>query len=366
MTIAQQMEATGNRSTGFDYMRLILALMVMVRHAFDISYTRPVADRMWPIWSAPATALILPMFFALSGFLVAGSLRRSPTLVVFGGLRIIRIMPALAVEVLLSAMILGPIVTTASLGDYVSSPLFRLYLLNVIGDIHYHLPGVFLSNPMPGIVNGQLWTVPWELACYVTLVGLAAFGVVRRRFVFLGLIGLGCMAAMAFQAWRGIGPIIGAYGVHSPVLLLSFLSGVAIHAFRDRLPWGPRLIVVLVVVGWSLLEIPGGQFVAPLPVAYLTVALGLTNPPKLAILRGADYSYGIFLYGFAIQQTVAWLGPWTHRGWINLAISVPVATLVAAASWTFVEEPALALRRILPRIRIWPLRRADAVDSAKS
>src|ERR1700761_7226647 len=125
-------------------------------------------------------AFLLPMFFALSGFLVAGGHERSNTLITFFGLRIFRIMPALTVEVLLSALILGPLLTTVTRTDYFVNPEFWSYFLNVIGGIHYYLSGVFLANPVT-VVNGQLWTVRWELVCYIVLAVLAIAGIFQRR-----------------------------------------------------------------------------------------------------------------------------------------------------------------------------------------
>ena len=133
----------------------------------------------------PVLTSFVPMFFALSGFLVAGSLERSKTLGVFLGLRALRIAPALVCEVLLSALILGPALTLLPLHDYFSDPQFYQYFLNIFGDIHYQLPGLFLSNPLPQTVNGQLWTVPFELGCYIFLTALAILGVFRNRKLLL-------------------------------------------------------------------------------------------------------------------------------------------------------------------------------------
>ena len=104
------------------------------------------------------------MFFALSGFLVASSLERCKTLFTFLGLRAIRILPALAVEIFISALIIGPLFTTEPAKAYFAAPEFHDYFLNILGDIHYHLPGVFAANPSDA-VNGQLWTVPYEMIC---------------------------------------------------------------------------------------------------------------------------------------------------------------------------------------------------------
>lgn len=69
-------------------------------------------------------------------------------------------------ETLLSALILGPVVTSLTLGAYFSNPEFFRYFGNMIGWVYYFLPGVFLDNPLPRTVNGQLWTLQPEFWCY--------------------------------------------------------------------------------------------------------------------------------------------------------------------------------------------------------
>jgi Acyltransferase family len=111
-TLASRLVETKNRPSGFDYMRLILALGVIWSHSRLLTNDWGNISPFFAHISAPFIAFLLPMFFALSGFLVAGSLERSNTLVTFLGLRVFRIMPALTVEVLLSALVLGPMLTT--------------------------------------------------------------------------------------------------------------------------------------------------------------------------------------------------------------------------------------------------------------
>jgi peptidoglycan/LPS O-acetylase OafA/YrhL len=111
-TLATRLAETKNRPSGFDYMRLILALGVIWSHSRLLTNDWGNISPLFAHISEPFVAFLLPMFFALSGFLVAGSLERSDTLVTFLGLRVFRIMPALTVEVLLSALVLGPLLTT--------------------------------------------------------------------------------------------------------------------------------------------------------------------------------------------------------------------------------------------------------------
>jgi len=103
-TLADRLTLTQNRPAGFDWMRVILACGVVGFHTIVVSYGR-VIERLYtttPINRLPVAAL-LGMFFVLSGFLVASSLERCRTLVSFAGLRIMRIFPALVVEVMISA-----------------------------------------------------------------------------------------------------------------------------------------------------------------------------------------------------------------------------------------------------------------------
>jgi hypothetical protein len=91
-TLATRLTETKNRPSGFDYMRLILALGVIWSHSRLLTNDWGNISPFFAHISAPFIAFLLPMFFALSGFLVAGSLERSNTLVTFLGLRVFRIM----------------------------------------------------------------------------------------------------------------------------------------------------------------------------------------------------------------------------------------------------------------------------------
>src|SRR5690348_10328912 len=137
-SLASRLNVTQNRPSGFDYMRLALSLGVICSHSAFLTGDQDSFLASTPIFAS----FILPMFFSLSGFLVAGSLERSKTLIAFIGLRAFRIMPALTVEVLLSAFLLGPFLTTLSIANYVTDAQLASYFLNILGDIHYQLPGV--------------------------------------------------------------------------------------------------------------------------------------------------------------------------------------------------------------------------------
>jgi len=352
-SMEERLAATQGRPSGFDYMRVVLALGVIGWHSKLTSYGEGGAYN----WIAdvallPLAIFILPMFFSLSGFLVAGSLERSKTFLTFLGLRVLRIVPALAVEVLLSALILGPLLTTLPLRAYLADPEFHAYLLNIVGDIHYLLPGVFVSNPFP-LVNGQLWTVPYELACYVALTILALTGIFQQRWwLFLSLMAF-YAAQIGNAVLRTNDQMKGAGG---STLVMSFIAGLVIYRYRDKVPWSGRLFLLALAASVALIVVPNGVRFSALPIAYVTMYLGLQNPPRNKIGLSGDYSYGLFLYGFPVQQAIMSINPALRHWYWNLLFAVPCAIVVAVGSWWLVERPALARRKKLRQLEEWYLK----------
>jgi peptidoglycan/LPS O-acetylase OafA/YrhL len=351
-SLEARLQATHWRPAGFDYMRLALALGVICWHSSLTSYGGSVHSWLADLVLFPLAIFILPMFFSLSGFLVAGSLERSKTFLTFLGLRVLRIMPALAVEVLLSALILGPLLTTLPLREYLGDPQFHAYFLNIVGDIHYLLPGVFVSNPFP-LVNGQLWTVPYELACYVALTVLALTGIFQQRWwLFLSL--------MAFYAAQVGNTILRTNdqmkGAGGSTLVMSFVAGLVLYRYRDRIPWSLRLFLLAGAVSVALIFVPNGVRFSALPIAYVTMYLGLRDPPRNKIVLSGDYSYGLYLYGFPVQQALMALSPALRHWYLNLLLAIPCAIVVATGSWWLVERPALAQRKRLKQLEEWYLR----------
>ena len=351
-TVQDKMTEYRNRSTGFDYLRLSLALGVSLWHAFYLCYGPAAAD-------SPARLLVitvLPMFFTLSGFLVSGSLVRARTIHEFALLRAMRIVPALFVEVCLSAIILGGLFTTLSKGDYYSSPGFFAYFRNIYGDIHFTLPGVFKSNPVP-VVNGSLWTIPFELECYLAIALLWLTGIIRHRMALLALTVAVHLIIPARGLWSGH---FLHYDTKLPgrMLVVAFLYGVILYFFREKIVLRGWMFVVAAVATFGMAGFDYTSYLIVVPAAYMVVYLGLTNPPKVPIVMNGDYSYGIYLYSGPFQGAVAALFP-THRQWyVDLAGAVVPTAIMAAFSWHLVELPITRRRRALIA---WSDRRVEQI-----
>lgn len=350
------MTDTKGRTTGFDYLRIILACGVILIHSTAVVHaithhvvsTATDAAHSYPPFRQPILWMIVPSFFALSGFLVAGSLMRSKTVLEFIMLRGLRIVPALCVETILAAFILGPLVTEFPLRAYFTNSEFFSYPLNIIGDIHYYLPGVFLNNPWPATVNAQLWTIPAELLCYLTFLLAGIFGLASNKRAMLVLTAVAVFGLLLLMLLRVHMPTNwsdGSGNVSKETLVLAFLAGVTIYSYRDYIPLNFPLFCISAIAGYAFLWNGNLQYLATIPIAYLTVYLGLTNFPKTVINATGDYSYGVYLYGFPVQQTISYAFPHYRIAWLNFSVSLAISLLFAAASWHFIDSRVLAHRK---------------------
>lgn len=336
LTIGQMLSAAKGFPSGFDYLRFSLAVSVVLWHSVCVSYGLAAEGPFWTGWPRPFIFAILPLFFGMGGFLVTASLQRN-SIPAFLALRAARIYPALGCDVLVAALILGPLVTSYSLTEYFSHPQFWTYLLNMLGYIHFELPGVFHTNPAGSAVNNQLWTIPYEFVSYGAIAALAMVGAIRRRGWLLVIVSL-LTAYATYKDFAQLGPGDGPPGRY---LVLACLWGTVLYLWRDKIPHSPAAIALAVGAAFTTLQFPGTTCLSALPVVYIAVWLGTFNPPKMFPVAGTDFSYGIYVYGYPIQQTIAYLLPDQRVWYVNASLGVLFALLAAYLSWHLVEAPVL-------------------------
>lgn len=321
-------------TTGFDYLRIGLSLGVLIVHCIWLA--DPNGWRfIWSSWPGGVERSILPAFFILSGFLVLGSLYRN-NIPQFVALRLVRLLPALAVEITLTAFIVGLAFTTLPVGEYLRSSEFHAYFLNLLGDIHYTLPGVFHG----ALLNVQLWTIPYELECYIMILALAVLGFFQRRKFFIALL-LACTVAATILSYRNGWPTLQSV-VSGRVLVFGFLYGCAIYLFRDDVPYNKYVFLVACVATYILFSVPHATFLGLIPLSYATVYFGTLKLPHIPF---GDLSYGVFLFHFPVAVVVFHLAH-QHIMWEALAAIVLLITgIFAYGSWVLVERPMLMRKR---------------------
>jgi peptidoglycan/LPS O-acetylase OafA/YrhL len=390
-TLQTTLESHKGVGPGFDLLRIGLAVAIFYGHAkyvagssvgpavvadalvqkgFDIE-TAGAAAFDWSFWGSFKRVYhlaLVPMFFALSGFLVAGSALRARALKPFLAFRALRIFPALSVEVILSAVLLGPMFTTLALSQYFTDPGFFRYFGNIFGFVDMFLPRVFAANPVPSIVNINLWTLPAEFYCYLLTASLIVTGLFFRRAASTLLVAAVTAAFLVASYTNQYGVTLRSL-YDTPVVVYYFFVGSLFYHWQHRIPFGWAFFATASTAAAVALAFPQAVFVAPIFLTYATVFLGAVSWPKLPLIQKGDYSYGVYLYGFPISQALIAVIP-VLRGHENLfALLAGLLTITfAVVSWHLIEKPTLSLKRHFSKKSISqsPDKRADiAAVSAK-
>ena len=302
----------------------------------------------------PMGLLGVYIFFAISGYLVAQSWSRDPHVLRFMAKRALRIFPGLVVCTLLSVLVLGPLLTSLDANAYWQNEHTLGYLSNIALYISYHLPGVFANNAWPHAVNGSLWSLPVEFFMYLllALIGLvgalvqAALNIQRATAWLVGGMSLLFIALAALWALPTQEAMV-VYRTdlrHIPMCGVYFMVGASLYCFQ----WEKHFTlsnVLLALVAWLSLSHRTQWFAMAswLVLPFVVMAFGLARHPWIGRMHTRDYSYGIYIYAFPVQQTVASFWPQMPLPAYLLSTFV-ITVALAATSWHFVEKPALKLK----------------------
>ena len=339
-TIQDKLVEARYRPSGFQYLRIILAVYIIAAHT-DLICDRTHGEGFISAVLTLGANIRVPAFFIFSGFLVAASLERSPSLLDFAAKRALRITPPLAVMIFITALVIGPIYTNYSLIDYFYSTDFWRYLLNIIGLMEKDLPGVFATNPDPYDIAGHLWIIQVEIACYALLAILYRTGLYHRA-EFMITFGVCVYLVQIANTFLRDAQI---HGATPSTAAMCFMTGAIFFRLRRKIAYSRVLLVLsLLGVGGLLIAPAGIRFIA-LPLTFVTVYFGIYNFPKYWFFPITQYSYGIFLYGLPIQQVLVATDPFFERMLPNFLVATLLAICSGYLSWHLIEKPLLSPRR---------------------
>jgi peptidoglycan/LPS O-acetylase OafA/YrhL len=372
-------ENYSGRDNGIGLLRLLLAIGVVLSHAKPLGFAQK--DLGYYLFSKQTNVGTLSVygFFVLSGLLITRSARRT-SIGRYAWHRVLRIMPALWVCLLVTALVVGPLVALREHGDldgYWNGPAGPVQYLTAnwwTGIRQYGIHDLLVETTPWGragngsVFDGALWSLAYEMSCYV-MIGILAFTAVlnrARRFVLV--LALGLYAVILRDYWTlksttagplsahydNVGlPLIGGLDLRWVVYLgFLFLVGAGVELYRERIPIHDGLGLAAAAVFLLTLKF-GGFFLIGFPAyAYLLIWLAIRLPRRVHwVGRKNDYSYGIYIYGFLGQQIFASLG-WSRWGYLPfVAMSLAAAFAAAYASWHLVEKHALSLKGWSPRRR---------------
>ncbi len=348
------------RDNNLTLLRAVAAIAVLVSHSYVLTTGSPASEplRTW-IGMTPGS-IAVDVFFVLSGFLVTASICKSRDVLDFAIARCLRIFPALLIVLLITIFVVGPIITTVPLSQYFSRTTLAYFLkcATLVLGVSYELPGMFGGNPYPRAVNGSLWTMPWEIRSYVVLVcvwWLSTFikkGSGRAFLAFVALIACSLFGLLQYLHWKN------APSVHSAMPLLMFALGAVAWQTRTKISLSWRGFAVALVLMGATAGISVNALYVAYPVAMAYAVMFLAFVPGGVVRqynRMGDYSYGLYLYAFPIQQLLAMAWPGITVGQM-IGSSLACTLLFAVLSWHVVEERALAMKaRVVAYLRAyWP------------
>lgn len=339
-----RLEEAGNL---FTPLRMLFALIVLYSHALMIVLGKPF-DSEWAQFADFAAHRGLDGFFILSGYMLTASVMRSGNLRHYTIARALRILPGLIVVTLLLWLVAGPLLTSFSPGDYWGQAQTWAFPLLVIGqaDPLAGLPGLFEASPVGHAANGPLWTIRYELLCYLGLGFLVALGLFRTRLMVFIWTAAAILAAIAYTMFGYSGPGDATVGAMMR-FGLAFMVGAAFFAGRDQVPLAPGYVILAIAAALASSGTALFPVMLQFATAWTVLALGYVRFParlhdRLTALP--DLSYGIYILHWPIGMVALSLLPGLSTTAL-FAIMLPTAIAAAWAMRRLVEDPAEKLKR---------------------
>ena len=340
------------KTNNFDFIRLLFAIFVIITHSYPLS-----GDKGWD-WLGEITNGNLQFsyigvkgFFVISGYLIFQSLLRSRNWVDYFWKRILRLFPGLFV-VLVLTILLAPLLYESPVFYLDNRKVYTYVIRNItLFQLQYSIPGVFDKNIYGSAINGSLWTICYEFALYVLLSFLLYF---RSQKKLLGLFLL--LFYAAFFVYHVLISIFFPFhffdlsSSHLSELGLFFLGGSFLAFFNFRA--FPYLDTILILSGVLIFcsEVLGqDSFIFRIllwPV--FIIGIGEQVTPVLSKIgsRVGDLSYGIYIYGFPIQQTL--MHYFKFNALELMLVSLPISMLFGYWSWHVIEKKILCYKNIDP------------------
>ncbi|MCU0442980.1 MAG: acyltransferase [Bacteroidia bacterium] len=341
-----------NRVNNFDFLRLVFAIFVIVSHSYPLTGSLK-CDWLCELSNGQIILSYVGVkgFFVLSGYLIYQSMERSKSVFDYFFKRFLRLFPALFVMLILTLTVLVPIAYQGNANFY-SDPSYWSYFWKnlLLYPTQYFIDGVFENNPHPNIVNGSLWTIAYEFTMYVCI---ALFLGIRQRNVFTKWLVtiLVCVLIILQMLVPQLAQKVSFGSYLDSALMIDlgtfFLIGSTLAAHQiERLTykwiWICIFLLLIAICIYSNVFMVFRYFILPLPI--LLFGLSATRYLKSIGEYVGDLSYGIYIYGFPIQQLVVYyLNP--IQPIVLTFIGLLITGIVSYCSWHWIEAPALKLKR---------------------
>jgi peptidoglycan/LPS O-acetylase OafA/YrhL len=284
--------------------------------------------------------------------------------------RFLRIFPGFWVCLLVTAFVLAPALyyvredTLAGFWDLMPSPV-RYVTSNFWTSMAQYGIGDLLTNTPYGqlvhrsVFDGSLWSLRYEMLCYVLVLVLMVVGATRRRTGLL-LVAFGVLVGLMLQDWIahdrfGVGevhlqrvvlPVVGDINLALMVPLAAvFLLGGLAACRPQHFVVDARLAALAALVAVGTMRYGGFDVFGVLAFAYVVLWMATLRTPRLKEIGvRQDWSYGVYIYAFPIQMCLAQIGVQKLGYVVYLIASVGLSLVAGFVSWHLVEKRAMKLK----------------------
>jgi peptidoglycan/LPS O-acetylase OafA/YrhL len=372
-TIATSFQA---RRNSLNFLRLVLAAAVVFSHAISLGSFGSEAV----LGKTTLGTMAVYGFFGLSGYLIASSASRHHV-GRYLWQRFLRIFPGFWVCLVVTAAFFGTVTWYHMNPALARHCGVSCYVHEPGGPVGYVFHNLWLSVDQPTIAhtlplgyfrpvwNGSLWTLTFEFLCYLLLAVLSLVGLLRHRAAVLSLAVAVWLAEIIITSVPAFTHNFSTAHNWDVMKMLTFvpifLGGSLLYLYRDKIPDSGLLAwacTFLVLVG---LVLPVGEsqptftltsmdLVAPF-LTYPLLWLGIHLPLHKVGARN-DYSYGVYIYAYPVQQLLLVWGVARWGYWPYALTSIAAVVPFAVASWWVIEKHALKLKGVQLPVKLgWGL-----------
>ena len=330
-------------ANNFDFLRFISSIFVLLSHSYsligkdDAELLMLASNHTYHF-----SSLGLICFFVISGYLVSQSLFSSPSVLNYAWKRFLRIVPGLCGVILFSMFVIGPAFTAYSIPDYFLSLNTYTYFRNILFILPYQweLPGLFINNPEKS-VNGSLWTLTLEGRLYILLALFYLLYLFRRKLILTVVFFL----LVILSPWFSL--FFGATSPFAFYFALYFFAGVVAALYKEKIRYNKWLFLLslsIIILRCFSDAVNPLLFIA---FPYLILFVAQLRSRLNHFGHYGDFSYGMFLYGFPIQQSIIQFTNGTIAIGEMIVLSIILTLPFAILSWKWIESRALKLKQLV-------------------
>lgn len=351
----KQITQLHNFKNNYDFIRFLAASFVIITHAYALKGIEDGNDFLGQLIGAryPFSFFGVRIFFLISGYLILQSFERKKSYLDYLWKRFLRIIPGLFVLVLFMIFIFGPIFSVYTIKDYfTNTQTYQMMRSVTIYRLNGVLPGVFFENNQAQLL-GSLWTLPYEFSMYIGVMILGAIKLLDKRSFNLVVWMFSIVICVFYPTY--FESIISSWYI--PFFRLKiwyviefscfFLGGMLAHQFREKIRFKFNIFLSILLV-FAVNVYFDNQIITRMMIysllPYVIFYLGNLKGKLNNFGKYGDFSYGIYIYGFPIQQMLVFLTKNKSTVFELQVLSFVIVLPLSILSWHLVEKQALKFK----------------------